>query len=75
MSLSRTLELRFKNEADRTVTVRVADPREDLTAGEIKAAMEAILAADVFSSTGGDLVGLVDARLVSREVTTYDLGV
>jgi|Deesub1362A_J573_1020465.scaffolds.fasta_scaffold00925_10 hypothetical protein len=74
MDVTRTLELRFANQAGRTVTIRVADPREDLTAAEIEAAMQTILAENVFTSTGGDLVGLVDARLVSREVTTYEFG-
>lgn len=73
MSVVRTLELRFANEAGRTVTVRVANPREDLTPAEIEAAMNTIVNENVFSSAGGDLVGLVGARVVQRAVTEYEL--
>ncbi|ACA60168.1 DUF2922 domain-containing protein [Candidatus Desulforudis audaxviator] len=74
MDVVRTLELRFANEAGRTVTIRVAEPRENLTAAEIEAAMNAIVDADVFISAGGDLVEPVGARLVAREVTEYEFG-
>lgn len=74
MSLVRTLELRFLNEADRTVTVRVAEPREDVTAGEIETAMDAIVDANVFISAGGELMGIAGARLVAREITEFEIG-
>ncbi len=67
----RTLELRFASEEGRTVTVRVNDPREDLTTEEVEAAMNTIIARDVFTSTGGALVDIVGARIVARE--TIDL--
>lgn len=65
----RTLELRFRGEDGRTVTIRVADPKEDLTAQEVEAAMDTIIAGDVFTSTGGALMGIVGARIVARETT------
>ncbi len=74
MDVERTLELRFANAAGRTVTVRVAEPRANLTAAEIEAAMNAIVEAGVFISSGGGLVGRVGARLVAREVTEYEVG-
>lgn len=48
----------------RIATVRVPDPKPDLTAEQVGAAMDTILAKNVFSTTGGDLVAMVDARVV-----------
>ena len=36
-------------------------------------AMDTIVAKNVFSSKGGDLVAVADARIVSREVTDLDI--
>jgi len=69
--LTRRLELVFQNAAGRRTVLTVQEPRPDITADEVKAAMELIVARDVFTSPGGDLVAVVGARLVSRE--TVDL--
>jgi hypothetical protein len=74
MNLTRTLEMSFANAAGRTATIRVADPRENLVAADIEATMNAIVTENVFTSTGGDLVGLVGARMVERTITEYQLG-
>lgn len=66
-NLVKTLELRFRGEEGRTVTLRVNDPKEDLTATEVETAMDTIIARNVFTSTSGALVGIVGARIVARE--------
>lgn len=64
------LEMIFVNSVGNKVTLRVPNPREDVSAEEIKTAMEQIISKDVFTSTnGGDLVAIAGARIVTRGVT------
>lgn len=67
MSTAR-LEMFFRNEAGRRVTLSVLNPREDLSAQEVREAMEAVVNNNIFLSNGGDLTEVLGARLVSREV-------
>ncbi|MBE3580257.1 MAG: DUF2922 domain-containing protein [Thermoanaerobacteraceae bacterium] len=69
--MTRRLELVFQNAAGRRTVLTVQEPRSDITADEVRAAMELIVARNVFTSPGGDLVAVAGARLVSRE--TVDL--
>ena len=62
------LRLVFRNEESRMVTINVADPREDVTEGEITECMDAILAANIFTTTGGDIVEKVRGEIVTRTV-------
>jgi len=62
------LRLVFRNEESRMVTINVADPREDVTEGEITECMDAILAANIFSTNGGDIVEKVRGEIVTRTV-------
>ena len=71
--MSATLEMIFVNQAGNKVTLRVANPREDITDAEVRSAMDTIIAKNVFSSSGGDLVSVAGARIVSREVTEIDV--
>ena len=71
--MNATLEMIFVNAGGSRVTLRVSNPRVDLTGGEVKNAMETIVDKDVFTSTGGSLVGIVGARIVSREVTEINV--
>lgn len=71
--MSRTLELIFVNATGGKVTLRVADPKDDLTEAAVKTAMEQITTKDIFTSPGGSLVGIAGARIVSRDVTELDL--
>ncbi|MBC7324302.1 MAG: DUF2922 domain-containing protein, partial [Moorella sp. (in: Bacteria)] len=66
---TKRLELIFQNVAGRRTTLAIQDPREDLTEGEVRGVMELILARNIFTSPGGDLIAVVGARIVTREVT------
>jgi hypothetical protein len=66
--LTRNLELIFLNAAGKKVTVTVPDPLETLSEAEVQAAMSTIVTKNVFTSSGGDLVAVSGARLVTREV-------
>lgn len=62
-----TLQLIFTNEAGGRVTLSIPKPREELTAAQVEATMDSIVAADVITSAGGGLAGKVRALLVSRQ--------
>jgi hypothetical protein len=66
---TKTLQMVFANAANGRVTISVLDPRDDLTALDVETAMNDIIAANVISSTGGDLVSVLGARVVTRQVT------
>lgn len=66
--MSTTLQMIFRNEEGRNVTISVVDPRDDLEPAEVETAMENILQRNIFSSAGGDISSLNKAQLVSREV-------
>lgn len=62
--MAQRLDMRFRNAAGRIVTVRVPDPRTDLTADQVGQVMDLVIAKNVFDTSGGDLVAKVDARVV-----------
>lgn len=66
--MSSTLQMIFRNEEGRNVTISVADARDDLEIEEVETAMDNILQRNIFGTSGGDISALNRAQLVSREV-------
>jgi uncharacterized protein YggL (DUF469 family) len=66
--MDKSLELVFKNQAGKNTRISVKDPKEDLTTQEVEALMNSIIEKNVFETTGGDLVEIVGARLIQKEV-------
>lgn len=73
MATATYLELIFRNQAGDSVTISVIDPRPDVTPAEAQAAMDTILAQNIFTSPGGDLVEKVEARVIERTYTWYNV--
>ena len=71
--MSKTLELIFVNAAGSKVTLRVTEPRDNLQAADVKNVMDEIVSKDIFTSTGGSLVGIAGARMVNRDVAEMEL--
>jgi len=69
MAMSKTLEMVFRNENGRTVTLRLPDPKDTLTMAQVRAVMQKIITKNVFSSSGGDLTQIADIRVRSRDVS------
>ncbi|SEB10714.1 Protein of unknown function [Thalassobacillus cyri] len=67
------LELKFQNEEDKTVTITLDEPVEPADPALINAAMDAILTANCFYSSGGDLVAKKEARIIERNVVDIQL--
>ncbi|HAG10283.1 MAG TPA: DUF2922 domain-containing protein [Desulfotomaculum sp.] len=68
---TKTLRMVFKNENGSNFTLTVDNPRENITAQEIQAAMDTVLTKNIFTTTGGQLVSKQDIKIVDR--TTNDI--
>ncbi|WP_378957073.1 DUF2922 domain-containing protein [Pelosinus sp. sgz500959] len=66
--MKKVLEMHFRNETGKEVTILVNDPKEDLTALAVNAVMQTIITKNLFSTTSGDLVQIVSAQLRSTDV-------
>lgn len=64
----------FKDVNDKNRTMQFSDIRPDITMAEANAAMDTILAANVFKPSGFDLVAKVDCKKVdTTETDFYDV--
>lgn len=68
MAAITTLQMVFSNADGRTASITVQEPKIGLTAPEVQTAMQTIIDKNVFASSGGALVAISAARLVSRDV-------
>ena len=71
MSTTKNLRATFENANGSTFTLTLPEPREDVTAVEIEAAMDLVIAKNIFSTSGGDLTAKRDIKIV--DTTTDDL--
>jgi hypothetical protein len=67
--MEKVLQLVFKDGGGEKKTISIAEPREDITAEEAKAAMTAIIAANVFVYGGSALSVAVEARYRTIDYT------
>ncbi len=65
----KTLVMTFQTQGGAKVSYRVADPKDALDATEVQAAMQIILARNVFSTTSGDLASVVGAEIIDEQTT------
>ncbi len=68
---TQTLRMVFKNENGTNFTISLDNPRDNVTPAEIEAAMDTIIAKNVFLTGGGALVAKQDVKIIDR--TTNDL--
>lgn len=66
---TKSLEMVFKSEGGKSVTVAVKDPKDGLTLAAVQAVMDVIIAKNIFSSTSGDLVAVVEAQIRQLAIT------
>ncbi|RFU61518.1 DUF2922 domain-containing protein [Bacillus sp. V59.32b] len=71
--MAKTLELIFVTQEGKTASISIEEPQEPVDVNAVKAAMDAIVAANVFSSPSGDFVGKKGARIVERNVSEYEV--
>jgi hypothetical protein len=67
--MAKTLSIAFLNEQGKKVSISIDGVKDTATGADIKVCAEAILANNIFNSTGGDFVKIDSAQIVSRDVT------
>lgn len=70
-STQKILRLTFATTLGSTFTITLPEPREDLTAAEVEAVMNLIVAKNMFLTSGGELIGKRDIKII--DTTTNDL--
>lgn len=70
---TKTLRMVFRNQAGSSYTLSLDNPRDNLTGAEIEAVMDQIIAANVLTTSGGDLVSKYDVKIIDQTVNDlYD---
>lgn len=69
------LELLFENEDGKTVTYTLDSPVDPADEEAVNAAMDQVIAQNVFNSSGGNIVAKKGARFVERTVTDIQIDV
>lgn len=72
--MAKVLELQFLNQENKTVTIRLDAPIEPVDPAAVTAAMDTVIAQNIFTSSGGNYTTKKGARIVDREVSDIDLG-
>lgn len=66
--MEKTLRLIFRNVEGRAVTISVKDPEDTIEAEDVENAMDLIMDANIFTTSGGDVTQKVRAEVVGRTV-------
>jgi hypothetical protein len=66
--MDKSLQMVFQNQSGKNVTMNLSGIKETLTELEVKTLMQLIIAKNIFESTGGDLVTIMSANIISRDV-------
>lgn len=67
------LEMEFLDDLDKKFTIRVDNPRIDLTEGDVTQAMANILTHNIFISGTSDLKIANDARLITTTINKLEI--
>ena len=73
METTKSLIMTFLDEGNSKVSLTIQDPKDNITETEIKSAMDLVIAKNIFDPNGLSLVSAVDAKIIVKETTPYDL--
>jgi len=68
MATTQTLQMTFVNQTGTRTTFSLDNPKDTLTQAEVAAAMDQIIAKNIFNTAGGDLVSKYSAQIIDRTV-------
>jgi hypothetical protein len=69
----KSLIMTFLNEEGSRASITLPGVRDDVNELEVSAAMDSIIASNIFESSGGDLVAKHSAQIAERNVTTLEV--
>lgn len=68
MATTQTLQMTFLTQGGTRATISLDNPKDNLTEAEVVAAMDQIIAKNIFTTSNGDLVAKHSAQIVDRTV-------
>jgi len=71
VTTNRVLRLTFTTAGGKTFAITIPNPKVDLQQAEVAAAMDSIIASDLFLTSSGALTGIRDIRVI--DTSTNDL--
>jgi len=71
ITTTKNLRLVFDTTAGSSFTITLPEPKEALTAAEIETVMDLVISKDIFTTSGGNLTGKRDIKIV--DTVTNDL--
>lgn len=69
--MDKTLQMVFQNEVGDNTSISISQIKEGLTDAEVKALMNLIISKNIFESTGGDLITVMSASVVAKDVEDF----
>lgn len=69
MATEKKLSLSFKNADGKTVSFTLDNPKESLTRSEAEGVMQKMIAADIFSTSGGSLTAVNSIAIIEKTTT------
>ena len=72
-NVNKRLIMTFKTTDDKSVSLSIDNPREDITENEIKTAMDLVVSKNIFAPSGADIANAVSSKVVVTDTTPYDL--
>ena len=73
METTKRLVMVFMTNGDRSVSLSVDNPVDNIQESAIKSAMETIVAQNIFAPNNEDLVAIKEAKVVITNKTEYEL--
>ena len=70
--MTQVLELKFDTANGKSMTITVDNPKVNLSAIEVEAAMQTIITSNIFHNNGSSLVAVNHARIVERTVSEFE---
>lgn len=67
--MTKTLEMTFRDVMGKNVMINIPNPQDGLTLAQVDAVMQDIIAKNIFVTTSGDLVDVVEAKIRVVDVT------
>lgn len=69
----KTLVMTFLNSSGSKASISLPGVRDNVTQEEISAAMDVIIAKNIFQSSGGDLITRQTAQITEKNITTLEV--
>ena len=67
--MTKTLEMTFKDSAGKNVMISIPNPKDGLTLAQVDTVMQDIIDKNIFVTTNGNLVDVVEAKIRVVDVT------